>query len=1008
MQTRNPLLKNTPSFYFVCLLIAFCLIHISSYANDQDTTAAAEFWLKANEFYNNKDYKSAALFYKLAADNYQLYQNREKEVTCRNSQGKSLRRNKEYDKALRMLNENLQVAIKYLGHNHHLIGETWYQAGLNYGSLGENNQAIHSMEQALQTWENQEDKTTLKIAKAHNNLGVFYRRNARFDKALDHYLKALNIYNQVLDSLNPHIASAYNNISIIYEGNGDYDQAMVYINEAINIAENNPKSSSAGTAKKYNTLGKIYMAKGDTVRAYENYRRALGLWLENPEQNFPDLAIVYNNLGVVCFLEQKFDKSHDYYSKAISIWKKYYNGSHSDIADYHFNIASIYIQKEEFEKAKFELSLALETGMEFYNPQHPFIAVCYMKFGEIARNEGDYDKAFEYIQMALEANRINRQILSDIDQLRILSEKALVYTDRYNFSSGNTSDLDSTVLIYKTVSKLIDDLRKSYKTKGSMLTLSQVAAEYYREAIPICYQLYKQSGNKKHIIDAFYFAEKNRANVLVETMLEYKSERASGILDSLLERKEELRSKLLLYEQELQDERFKKEKRDLVKIQDLEKKSEDINTDYIELINIFENNHKNYFDLRYNTQVITPEEVSESLPEGSTLIEYVLSDSVIYIFTINKINTSVIKKPLDSLDFRIKELREILAAMHISKIDDQVYNRYVESAYRLYLQLIQPVEDWIEGNRLIIVPDGKLGYIPFEVLLTGKATKTNFKDLSYLLKQYLVTYANSATIQFNLLPEMECRANNNFYGIAPFSEDTQAGLKAEMSNRFVLSPLPSTATEIESIKEMLGGDIYTGENAAKSNFLDEASKYKIIHIATHGIIDDEFPMESALFFYPTDSITDNKLTTSDLFGLRFHAEMVVLSACNTGYGKLNRGEGIMSLARGFSYAGVPSVTMSLWSINDKSTAIIMHGFYKYLKKGYTKDNALRQAKLDYISQSDQMFANPYYWGGFVFIGRNDVVDLGTERNTYLYLLLLIPVGFLVSSWWRKRSGQPAP
>lgn len=116
----------------------------------------------------------------------------------------------------------------------------------------------------------------------------------------------------------------------------------------------------------------------------------------------------------------------------------------------------------------------------------------------------------------------------------------------------------------------------------------------------------------------------------------------------------------------------------------------------------------------------------------------------------------------------------------------------------------------------------------------------------------------------------------------------------------------------------------------------------------------------------------------------------------------------MSLARGFSYAGVPSVTMSLWSINDKSTAIIMHGFYKYLKKGYTKDNALRQAKLDYISQSDQMFANPYYWGGFVFIGRNDVVDLGTERNTYLYLLLLIPVGFLVSSWWRKRSGQPAP
>jgi len=330
---------------------------------------------------------------------------------------------------------------------------------------------------------------------------------------------------------------------------------------------------------------------------------------------------------------------------------------------------------------------------------------------------------------------------------------------------------------------------------------------------------------------------------------------------------------------------------------------------------------------------------------------------------------------------------------------------YCKLAYRLYNILLQPVEEKIIGRDLIIIPDGKLGYIPFEVLLTERIQDSilDFRNLPYLIKKYPVNYGNSVTIHLELLNTLKCHAKNNFYGIAPFTETETTEDYIFNHDTLRLSKLPSSRQEVESIKKLIGGKIYESDLATKHNFLKEAENYKILHIATHGFVDDKKPLESCLFFYPDTSMDVNMLKIYDLFNLNFGSEMAVLSACNTGFGKLENGEGIMSLARGFSYAGVPGVVMSLWNVNDKSTSEIMQNFYNYLKKGYLRNEALRLAKLDYIEQSDKIFATPYYWGGFVYIGKNDVIDFNKSHKNYWFLLLIIPIlGFVFYSYKRNR------
>jgi CHAT domain-containing protein len=210
------------------------------------------------------------------------------------------------------------------------------------------------------------------------------------------------------------------------------------------------------------------------------------------------------------------------------------------------------------------------------------------------------------------------------------------------------------------------------------------------------------------------------------------------------------------------------------------------------------------------------------------------------------------------------------------------------------------------------------------------------------------------------------------------------------------SKLPKASEEINSILKIFKGKNYL--NASKSDFFDYANEFNVLHLAMHSNIDQENPEFSSLNFYGE---TDNRLFISELYHETLNADMAVLSACDTGNGFYENGEGVISLSRAFSYAGVQSTVMSLWKVDDEATAKIMTYFYEHLQHGEPKDEALKNAKLDYLKHTDdELLRHPYYWSGFVITGNTDALIENHNHWMYLFILPIIALGF-----FRKRLFQ---
>jgi CHAT domain-containing protein len=220
---------------------------------------------------------------------------------------------------------------------------------------------------------------------------------------------------------------------------------------------------------------------------------------------------------------------------------------------------------------------------------------------------------------------------------------------------------------------------------------------------------------------------------------------------------------------------------------------------------------------------------------------------------------------------------------------------------------------------------------------------------------------------------------------------------AEVINNQKLLALPGAKKEISSITELLGSSYSIFNPALKEEFLNNASDFSILHLAMHSLVNDENPMFSVLVFSPSarDTANNRLLTALELYNMNLNSDLAVLSACNTGFGTLHRGEGIMSFARAFAYAGVPSAVISLWQVPDKATSKIMVNFYKYLKAGDSKDRALQHAKLDFIRDYPQMSA-PFYWAGFILTGSKEPVKFPTSVIWYwIIATLLVAEIFLI-------------
>ncbi len=600
------------------------------------------------------------------------------------------------------------------------------------------------------------------------------------------------------------------------------------------------------------------------------------------------------------------------------------------------------------------------------------IAESYLKVGDLNKRFNFPKKAIDNYDLALEqfSDTVNTSIDNTI-LLEVLKSKAEVQTSIKEYENSLITSEKAIVILNK--------LKPTFKNYKDKLFLVENVFPVFESAIEASYKLHLKTKDAKFIDKAFKFFEESKSVLLLEALLASKATEFANIPKDLLEKDLQLKSEINFYEKKLVNEKTK-EYQDLLF---------NLKSEQRAFIKNIETNYKNYYNLKYNTDVISLSEMQKFLKNNEMLISYFYGTNAIYSIAISLNDKYLVKIELND---NLKD--EIVAFQRMLQNPKSDIELLGTQSHRLYKKILQPSLENIQAKRLIIIPDGLLNIIPFDSFNTLE------NGIKYLIESKAISYVNSATLLKELAFETE--NNDKILAFAPSFK----GTRASTSTRSELLPLVHNVNEVYSITNYFEGKIFTGDNATLKAFNENKSNYGILHFATHAILNDEYPEYSYLAFTNKLNEEENILYISDIYNTKINANLVTLSACETGLGKLQKGEGTMSLARSFFYAGASSIANTLWKINDASSSHLMQGFYKNLADEETKDVALQNAKIDFLSTNkNNKLSHPYYWSGFVITGNTSPL---ITSNFSPWIIVVCILGFILLLFFvLKNKGKKA-
>jgi CHAT domain-containing protein len=519
----------------------------------------------------------------------------------------------------------------------------------------------------------------------------------------------------------------------------------------------------------------------------------------------------------------------------------------------------------------------------------------------------------------------------------------------------------------------------------------------------------------KNIEKAFGLAELNKAVLLLQANNATAAYQLGGLPKELADKEKALDKRYSELEAHLK-EAYAKNSRD-----SLRKLLNDLGIEKRSLRKEIDTKYPQYAALKYQQAEPKTTEIQAALPENTALIEYVVLDTATFIFYIDKQKAFLQRADISrtALEYKVKTLHNALSNYdYILETPEDAYANYTKNAAAMYELLLAPVLAEAKNEQiksLIIVPDGHLAYLPFEAFLSqpAPAQLSPYQDLAYLIKDYSLSYSYSAQLWKN--SEQAAKMDNNGQILAMAGDyqtnrsskkssknsvNTEAAAPAVRSPkhnslRKALAPLPAAQEEVQLLSQIFKGHFALGDAASELKFKQQAENYAVIHLAMHGILDEQNPILSSLAFTEDGGAENNFLQVYEISKMKLNADLVVLSACETGYGKFQAGNGVASLARSFMYAGVNALVVSLWAVNDASTAIIMRFFYQNLDKGMGKAEALQQAKLEYLSEAKGTSAHPALWSPFIQLGNRKPVSIAKQASLGSYFIFaLAPLGGL--------------
>ena len=904
------------------------------------------------------------------------------------------------------------------------LSDSYYLIGVYCTIRKEYNEAIKYLNLTIEI-KGRDKVYDKRFTNALYNLGVSYNGLGDF-KLLEYYsLKSLEIAKKIYSESSPSLIESYSALAIAYIELQEYEKAMNYSNIALKIAATNPDSVPRATlAVIYSNIGVCYSRLADFSKAKIYLDKSESLTRPGNSDNGGNLINLMNNLAIAYGALGLTEKENDYYEKGI---QQAISGN-SSIANNIINSYALILGNsgkenkgkdlilDALKRAKSESGENSRTYFEVLNNYADYLREynidnnksleCYIKcMNYLARNpqdlllkypviigyslslvkNGEPLKAFETIQELLtkdyndsngKGNYENPDIESiqpDRKSLQIFKTKYEILWDLYRLSS-DSKILEAASNTSELIVSLIEKVRINISEEDSRLVLGTNYRNSYFNAIRDFNLLYNKTSDLKYLEKAFEYSEKSKVAGLLTSTRELKAVQFH-IPPDVAEFELRLKRDISLLNARIAGE-TSKDDADSVSISGWNEKLLESTRLRDSLILVFEHKYPAYYSIKYNTKVASINDIPEIVGRNGNYINYILSDTVLYIFVVNRKHNQLLAIPVDSSFFsNIKQFRSLLSMP--APTDDAIitFKKYQTTGFELYRTLIEPIRPYLISDKLIISPDNILSYIPFETIPTSlhPGGKTLYRNLPYLMDDFDISYTYSAT--FMAEPEKESYGfGNKLIAFAPnYPEpiDIQSVLMNRQVEKGVLPDLPYARQEAEFVTNITGGKLFEYSEAKESVFKAEVGKYAIIHLAMHTLLSDKDPMRSTLIFSPeADSTEDRYLKTYEVYGIPLKAKMVVLSSCNTGNGFLSSGEGILSLARGFIYSGSQSVVMSMWEVEDKSGTEIVKMFYKNLKKGYSKSEALRKARITYLKNANQLRSHPYFWSALIVYGNN--------------------------------------
>jgi CHAT domain-containing protein len=780
------------------------------------------------------------------------------------------------------------------------------------------------------------------------------------------------------------VALSWGNVGDIAKGEGHYDEALAYYQKALEslkaLSAVRPQYT-ADVADSLADIGRLYRVMGDHQRAlkYFNEAAAIAKDLQAPDK----LASVFNSIGVLYIEQNDYSKASDFISRSLAIYRT--TGDRFEIARLLLNQGVINQRQGKYEDAiqcfrestenasavdATDLIIAAQEGMgAVYQEQGKGVSALEWlgKALSTAQKVGDKTRQAELLWRSGEAYYLTGDLSKAIGsagsaaelagelRLPIISYLALTAKGKYCIAQKNYD------LAFQTLSRAIEQIEAM---RGQVAGAQQERQEFFENKVESYSLLVDLFVKQNKSVEALLYAEKAKARVLLDVLRDGKPDLSRGLLPD----ETETLKRLNLNVSDL-NERIRKEQAntrlDAALVDQLYAKLDHARVEYASFQDNLYASHPEFNVRRGRTSVLTSEEMNGLTSDGKTAyLEYVVTKERVYLFAMTgggsdgstQVNVYPISAKPDELVLKVNQFHEILAEHKAG---------YANAGSELYSLLIAPAEQQL-GNvdTLCIVPDSFLWNVPFQALMTSSD--------HFLIEAHAIYYAPSLSV----LREMNQKSAT--------SEKTSSSLIAfgnpvigidEQRNTDVC-PLPEAEQEVTSIAKSFNqktSKILIGREATEKTFKALAPTYSVVHLATHGVIDNKQPLYSHLLLTKTegDPENDGRLEARQIMDMNLHADLAVLSACETANGKIAPGEGVMGLSWAFFVAGTRSMLVSQWKINSASTSELMHNFYNNLwskasVESRSKPRALREAALSMIQNGE--FRHPFFWAGFVMIG----------------------------------------